>query len=97
MRVSVWPSTVDLTEREAAALRLFDVQGYVNEGMLFDTWPEIRRPRLISKALERKALVVFEEWTGRFDDGGGGYDLSLTDFGRAVLDALGSGEAAKAP
>lgn len=70
-----------LTPREEAALRLFNVNGELNEGLMHDAWPLIRRPRNITNSLLHKGLVVLGVW---WDEAG--YELDLTPAG---LEAAG--------
>lgn len=77
-------STPALTERERAALRIFDVEGSCNEGMIANLWPLVRRPRAVVNGLEQKGLVRLGSYWG--DEAG--YELHLTATGREVLDAL---------
>lgn len=77
-----------ITKAQEAALRVYLREGELNEGWLAEEWPAIRNARLVAKGMERRGLVTFGEYTGRFDDGGAGYELILTDAGRAAVDAI---------
>jgi hypothetical protein len=70
-----------LTERELAALRLFETEGECNEGMIANLWPLVRNARLVINSLEKKRLVSLGTYWG--DDVG--YELKLTEAGRGVL------------
>jgi hypothetical protein len=72
--------TVKLTKRERASLNLFRETGELNEGLMYELWPLIRNPRLVTNSLLRKGLVEKGDWWD-----GAGYELHLTDAGRASL------------
>lgn len=76
--------TPSLTEREKATLRVFATEGECNEGLMADLWPLIRSPRPVTNSLQRKGLVTLGAWW----DEGVGYELHLTDAGRAAVDVL---------
>jgi len=73
----------NLTARERASLALFTTEGELNEGMMAELWPLIRSPRHVTKSLVAKGLVTLGQWW----DEEAGYELHLTDAGRAALDA----------
>jgi hypothetical protein len=70
----------ELTKKQAAAMRLFVSNGDVCEADMQDLWPLIRRPRLVTNGLLAKGLVRLGYW-----DDQAGYELHLTDAGRALL------------
>lgn len=77
-----------LTAGQRAALRVYNREGELNEGWLAEEWPVIRNARLVAHGMEQRGLVTFGGYTGRFDDGGAGYELILTDAGRQAAEAL---------
>lgn len=62
---------------------LFVSEGECFEGMIANLWPLVRNARLVANGLVAKGLVTFGDWL----DEEAGYELLLTDEGRAVIDA----------
>lgn len=84
---------LDLTERQAAVLRLYDPvdTAVLAENEIDDrTRPLIRSGRAVRRSLERLGLVRFGDW---WDDERG-YDIEITVDGWAARDALISRDAA---
>lgn len=77
-----------LTKAQRVALEVYNREGELNEGWLEEEWPAIRNARLVANGMERRGLVTFGEYTGRFDDGGAGYELILTDAGRRAAEGM---------
>ena len=81
-----------LTERERTALALSVLNGELNEGLMAAEWPLIRNARLVTNSLLRKGLVTLGGWWGV----GVGYELHVTDAGRAALaSSTGEGDEAR--
>lgn len=70
-------SSASLTKRERCALRAFNVEGELNEGIMANQWPTIRNARAVANSLRTKGLVVFEIYL----DDEAGYQLELTPLG----------------
>jgi hypothetical protein len=78
-----------LTKKQAAALDVFNLEGELNEGMIYERcWPLVRNVRLVTNALVEKGLVTIGSWW----DEGVGYELILTDSGREAANALNQEE-----
>lgn len=91
--VTMSAERVKLTERERAVMALFDGGSHwdeddVNEGLVHDKlYPFVANVRRVTGSLKRKGMVEFGYW----HDDGCGYDLTLTDTGRAWRAAASGG------
>lgn len=73
----------ELTRKQEAAMRHFAIEGECVEGSLHQLWPLIHRPRMVLNGLVAKGLLEFDCYW----DEDTGYEMKLTDTGRAWIDA----------